>query len=206
MTQHAIDRIKERYNKELTFSDINKIVVGIKKERYVYLEKKILNERKTVLIKFENIPMKLVIDNKNNIITALPIDIDEANKYLNFIPELKDTVTLDRTSNKKLQLELEFKSTFSEEIIVSPSLSLNNVIEQNITLNVHYASNIYVILWHYCSATRIQYSIYAINTLFRRLRNKIINFVENNEFSKAKYLLELGETIQNENIFNKKRK
>lgn len=206
MTQHAIDRIKERYNKDLTFSDINKIVVGIKKERYVYLEKKILNERKTVLIKFENIPMKLVIDNKNNIITALPIDTDEVNRYLRFIPELKDTVTLDRTSNKKLQLELEFKSTFSEEIIVSPNLSLNNAVEQNITLNTQYVSDIYVILWHYCSATQIQYSIYSINTLFRRLRNNIINFVENNEFTKAKYLLELSETIQNENIFNRKHK
>lgn len=200
MANHAIERINERYNKEINLTDLSKIIGGIKKNRYVFLEKKIIKERKTVLIKFENVPMKLVIDNKNNIITALPIDIEEVNKYLYYIPELKNTVNLDSMNNIKVELEQDFKKFFPKETIFIQNLSLDLAVEKNILLNIQQTTMNYVILWYKCSDNIIKYSIYARKSLLRRIRNNLLIFIENNDFSHAKYLLELGEELKKELI------
>ena len=89
MSFHALDRLKFRYGKEFTWSDIRTIIKAIKRGDCVYVDA--ANEdRLIVLILYDNIPMKLVYcateDHKGAIVTALPLDIDEWNENLSQIP------------------------------------------------------------------------------------------------------------------------
>jgi hypothetical protein len=83
MSIHALERIFQRYNKSLTWTDIRNIVKAIKEEKCVFVDAA-NNDCIIVLINYEHIPLKLVysatIDHKGAIVTALPLDIDEWNK------------------------------------------------------------------------------------------------------------------------------
>lgn len=92
MSIHALDRIFQRYNKDLTWTDIRNIVKAIKTEKCVYLDAA-NNDCMIVLVNYEHIPLKLVYsatkDHKGAIVTALPLDIDEWNSNLSQIPLVK---------------------------------------------------------------------------------------------------------------------
>lgn len=92
MSIHALDRIFQRYNKNLTWTDIRSIVKAIKQEKCVFLDAA-NNNCIIVLINYEHIPLKLVYsatrDHKGAIVTALPLNIDEWNSNLSQIPLIK---------------------------------------------------------------------------------------------------------------------
>ena len=92
MSIHALERIFQRYNKNLTWTDIRLIVKAIKEEQCVFVDAA-NNDCIIVLINYEHIPLKLVysatIDHKGAIVTALPLDIDEWNNNISQIPLIK---------------------------------------------------------------------------------------------------------------------
>ena len=92
MSMHALERIFQRYNKDLTWTDIRNIVKAIKRGECVYLDAA-NNDCIVVLINYEHIPLKLIYsatqDHKGAIVTALPLDIDEWNANLTQIPLIK---------------------------------------------------------------------------------------------------------------------
>ena len=87
---HALDRLKERYSCNFTKEDLFTINTLIKKGLYLevvdnFLPKEVI----TVLLRYNNIPMKLVYSKKNKlVITALPLDIEEYNSYYALVPEI----------------------------------------------------------------------------------------------------------------------
>lgn len=92
MSIHALERIFQRYNKDLTWTDIRNIVKAIKEDKCVFIDAA-NNDCIIVLIDYEHIPLKLVYsatrDHKGAIVTALPLDIDEWNSNLSQIPLIK---------------------------------------------------------------------------------------------------------------------
>jgi len=92
MSIHALERIFQRYNKDLTWTDIRNIIRAIKNEKCVYLDAA-NNDCIVVLINYEHIPLKLIYsatkDHKGAIVTALPLDIEEWNSNLTQIPLIK---------------------------------------------------------------------------------------------------------------------
>lgn len=92
MSIHALERIFQRYNKDLTWADIRNIVKAIKEDKCVFIDAA-NNDCVIVLIDYEHIPLKLVYsatrDHKGAIVTALPLDIDEWNSNLSQIPLIK---------------------------------------------------------------------------------------------------------------------
>lgn len=92
MSLHALDRIFQRYNKDLTWTDIRNIIKAIKEDKCVFLDAA-NNDCIVVLINYEHIPLKLIYsateDHKGAIVTALPLDIDEWNNNISQIPLIK---------------------------------------------------------------------------------------------------------------------
>lgn len=91
MSNHAIDRIFQRYGKELTFWDIQNLIRAIKTGRCVVLDPTI-EDRIIVLVHYNHIPLKLVYSpgqhRKGCIVTALPLDVDEWNANISQIPDV----------------------------------------------------------------------------------------------------------------------
>lgn len=92
MSMHALERIFQRYNKDFTWTDVRGIVKAIKEEKCVFLDAA-KDNCITVLVNYDHIPLKLVYscgkDHKGIIVTALPLDVEEWNKYLSQIPFIK---------------------------------------------------------------------------------------------------------------------
>ena len=89
MSKHAIERIFQRYGKELSWTDIRNIVKAIKEGNCYYVDAA-NDDRIIVLVLYEHLLLKLVYsateDRKGAIVTALPLDIDEWNANLGQIP------------------------------------------------------------------------------------------------------------------------
>lgn len=91
MSEHALYRIMQRYGREFTFSDISQMIKAIKKGNCYVLDPTI-EDRIIVLLHYNKAPLKLVyspgVHRKGCIVTALPLDVDEWNKYASQIPEV----------------------------------------------------------------------------------------------------------------------
>lgn len=91
MTNHALERLFQRYGKELTFWDIRNMIDCIKHGKCYILDPTI-EDRIIVLLNYNHIPMKLVYSagesRKGVIVTALPLDVEEWNSLISQIPEV----------------------------------------------------------------------------------------------------------------------
>jgi hypothetical protein len=91
MSNHAIERIFQRYGKEFTFWDIQNMIRAIRQGKCYVLDPTI-EDRIIVLLHYNHLPMKLVyspgISRKGCIVTALPLDVDEWNANLSQIPDV----------------------------------------------------------------------------------------------------------------------
>lgn len=91
MTNHALDRLFQRYGKELNFRDIQNMIRAIKKGQCLVLDAT-AEDCILVLLHYNHIPMKLVYSAGHNrkgcIVTALPLDVDEWNANISQIPDV----------------------------------------------------------------------------------------------------------------------
>ena len=91
MSKHALDRIQQRYGRDFTWKDLDNIIKAIK-EGNCYILDAAEGDRISCLISYNHCPLKLIYcsgkNNKGHIITAMPLDIDEWNKYISQIPEI----------------------------------------------------------------------------------------------------------------------
>lgn len=91
MSKHALDRIRQRYGREFNWRDLKNIIEAIKLGN-CYILDAVGNDRLSCLISYKHCPLKLIYcsgkDNKGYIVTAMPLDVDEWNKYSSQIPEI----------------------------------------------------------------------------------------------------------------------
>lgn len=91
MTNHALERIFERYGRELTFWDINNLIKTIKQGKCLVLDDSV-KDSQIILLSYNHLPLKLVYSpgfhHKGYIVTALPFDVDEWNEHISEIPEV----------------------------------------------------------------------------------------------------------------------
>ena len=84
MGKHSIQRVKERYNLNLTYSDENNITSLIKKGNCIFLQQTGKAEnQKFAYVEYKNLPLKVLYTRKNKgitIITTYPLDVDEYNQ------------------------------------------------------------------------------------------------------------------------------
>ncbi len=83
MTVHALRRAKERYNLELEFEDLHKIMAIIKAGNAKFLYKATYDKFFFALT-YQNIPIKVLYQNnfmqrRQRIITFYPLDVEEYN-------------------------------------------------------------------------------------------------------------------------------
>lgn len=91
MSKHSKERIQERYNLELTYSDENNILKIVNKGQAILLSKESNNpNRKFGYVLYKNIPIKILYevdesDRAVSIITSYPFDADEYNEVIDSI-------------------------------------------------------------------------------------------------------------------------
>ena len=99
MGKHSIERVKERYNMELSYSDEKNIMTMIKNGRALYIEADTRDELKHfAYVLYNNIPLKVLYaeyedtGKLKSIVTTYPLDVDEYNKAVE--SNLKDKIEL----------------------------------------------------------------------------------------------------------------
>ena len=85
MGKHSLQRIKERYNLNLTYTDEYNIIGLLKQGRCIFLEEKgkEFNQR-FAYVEYRNLPLKVLYARMKNgaiqLITTYPLDVDEFNE------------------------------------------------------------------------------------------------------------------------------
>lgn len=87
MTMHAIERAKERYNKDYSLKDIQEIRKNIKNGKIIGEAFNTKNEKSTNKLAYtiyNHIPLKVLFDPKSYyIVSMFPFDFDEFDKLQN---------------------------------------------------------------------------------------------------------------------------
>lgn len=173
---HALDRLKERYSCNFTKEDLFTINTLIKKGLYLevvdnFLPKEVI----TVLLRYNNIPMKLVYSKKNKlVITALPLDIEEYNSYYALVPEINT-----KSNNSLLYQESvnEVRKKFETQRgnkIFHHIFNLKESIKKEIKFYVRNVSEKFVILWCKQDDDSISYQVYSRKALQKKLWHFVI--------------------------------
>ncbi len=173
---HALDRLKERYSCNFTKEDLFTINTLIKKGLYLevvdnFLPKEVI----TVLLRYNNIPMKLVYSKKNKlVITALPLDIEEYNSYYALVPEINT-----KSNNSLLYQESvnEVRKKFETQRgnkIFHHIFNLKESIKKEIKFYVRNVSEKFVILWYKQDDDSISYQVYSRKALQKKLWHFVI--------------------------------
>lgn len=91
MSKHAIERIQQRYGREFNWKDIRNLIKAIREDQ-CYILDAAHQDRIICLVLYNNCPLKLIysvgMDKKGCIVTAMPLDVDEWNKYSSEIPHV----------------------------------------------------------------------------------------------------------------------
>ena len=173
---HALDRLKERYSCNFTKEDLFTINTLIKKGLYLevvdnFLPKEVI----TVLLRYNNIPMKLVYSKKNKlVITALPLDIEEYNSYYALVPEINT-----KSNNALLYQEnvndvrKKFETQRGNKIF-HHIFNLKESIKKEIKFYVRNVSEKFVILWYKQDDDSISYQVYSRKALQKKLWHFVI--------------------------------
>ncbi len=173
---HALDRLKERYSCNFTKEDLFTINTLIKKGLYLevvdnFLPKEVI----TVLLRYNNIPMKLVYSKKNKlVITALPLDIEEYNSYYALVPEINT-----KSNNSLLYQEnvndvrKKFETQRGNKIF-HHIFNLKESIKKEIKFYVRNVSEKFVILWYKQDDDSISYQVYSRKALQKKLWHFVI--------------------------------
>jgi len=195
MTTHAIERLKERYGKDLSAADISKICSSLKKGRYLVLPDFKTTDKIKILIKYNDIPLKLVYSKSTNrIITALPLDVDEYNDYYGLVPELGTAAKyIDFNSEMKDLLD-EFYSKFEDKKFYH-YLDIIKEITKGTPLNIEEVSEHFVIVWIEKEDDCIVNEIFSKNSLKRRLRQNIIDLLAKDEIDSIRKILDFYEKL-----------
>ena len=173
---HALDRLKERYSCNFTKENLFTINTLIKKGLYLevvdnFLPKEVI----TVLLRYNNIPMKLVYSKKNKlVITALPLDIEEYNSYYALVPEINT-----KSNNSLLYQESvnEVRKKFETQRgnkIFHHIFNLKESIKKEIKFYVRNVSEKFVILWYKQDDDSISYQVYSRKALQKKLWHFVI--------------------------------
>ena len=86
MSKHSLERIKQRYNLELTCADENNIISLLKQGKGIPLDIETGEpKKKFAYVVYKNLPLKVLYEKSNkkgikNIITTYPLDVDEYNE------------------------------------------------------------------------------------------------------------------------------
>ena len=174
---HALDRINERYGNNYTISDIFTIITLIKKGLYLEIVKDFVDrDRITVLLRYNNIPMKLVYSKTDEkIITALPLDIDEYNEYCDLVPIINtDNANSINYENDANAVRNKFMARFRNKNF-STQFQLDELIKTEIKFYVKKYSNRFVVLWFKTDKDSICYQLYSYKALQKRLWHYVIN-------------------------------
>lgn len=182
MTRHAIERIQERYGKEFTQDDMNILCAILKKGTYLEIVQDFMPKDKiTILIRYNNIPLKLVyMPKENKVITALPLDVDEYNDYYDLVPSI-DTKAKGNDNNEDIQHYINiFKCKFKDKEFYQ-NFQLDNYISQNAKIYIKNINSQYIILWCELTKGSINFSLFSKKNLKRKLWHLIIKaFRKNN--------------------------
>lgn len=195
MTTHAIERLKERYGKDLSATDISKICSSLKKGRYLVLPDFKTTDKIKILIKYNDIPLKLVYAKSvNKIVTALPLDIDEYNDYFNLVPEL-GTAANNIDYNAEMQkLMDEFYAKFENKRFYHYVDIIKEILNER-NLNIEKVSEHFIIVWLEKEEDRIVNQIFSKNSLKRRLRQNIIDLLTKDEIDSIRKILDFYERL-----------
>lgn len=195
MTTHAIERLKERYGKDLSSTDISKICSSLKKGRYLVLPDFKTTDKIKILIKYNDIPLKLVYAKSvNKIVTALPLDIDEYNDYFNLVPEL-GTAANNIDYNAEMQkLMDEFYAKFENKRFYHYVDIIKEILNER-NLNIEKVSEHFIIVWLEKEEDRIVNQIFSKNSLKRRLRQNIIDLLTKDEIDSIRKILDFYERL-----------
>lgn len=195
MTTHAIERLKERYGKDLSATDISKICSSLKKGRYLILPDFKTTDKIKILIKYNDIPLKLVYSKSTNkIVTALPLDVDEYNDYFNLVPEL-GTAANNIDYNAEMQkLMDEFYSKFENKRFYHYVDIIKEILNEK-NLNIEKVSEHFIIVWLEKEDDRIANQIFSQNSLKRRLRQNIIDLLTKDDIDSIRKILNFYERL-----------
>lgn len=175
MTKHALNRINERYGNRFSMDDIHTLCTILKNGKYLEIVKDFVNRDKiTVLIRYNNIPLKLVYAPKNKVIvTALPLDIDEFNLYCDLVPNIHTDSPNNETSEQEaLRLRAKFINSHCNKDVVN-GYKLEDVIKDDIRFYIKNMSDKFIVIW-YKSLNVIHYQLYSKKVLQKRLWHLVI--------------------------------
>lgn len=182
MTIHALNRIQERYGREFTQDDMNILCSILKKGTYLEIVQDFTQQDKiTILIRYNNIPLKLVYMPKSNkVITALPLDVDEYNDYYDLVPSI-DVKSKNTDDNDNINHHINiFKCKFRDKEFFQ-NFQLESYITQGAKINPKNVNEQYIILWSEITKGKINFSLFSKKNLRRKLWHLVIkSFRKNN--------------------------
>lgn len=171
MTLHALQRLRERYNLNLCWSDIALIIGAIKSNYGIVVNEE--NHYITLWLLYGHCPIKLVYESKaKKIITALPFDIDEYNK----LPKLNNVLSLKEKYNfedeEKCLLDKKFRLRHKLENL-HHNLNIIASLGSHHSLRIYTKSKNYILIGRKIEeTTSIEYAIFNIQNLKLKLNSK----------------------------------
>lgn len=194
---HALDRLNERYGCNFTKKDLFTINTLIKKGLYLEIVKDFLpKDRITVLLRYNNIPMKLVYSKECKfVVTALPLDIEEYNIYYDLVPEINTNSDGAMIYEKDVNaVKKNFESQMGDKNF-HHILKFEDCIRNGIKFYVRNVSERFVILWYKKDDGLICYQVYSRKTLQKRLWHFVIDGFRKQDSSLLKNSVLLYEKI-----------
>lgn len=174
---HALDRINERYGNKFTKSDIFTITTLIKKGLCLEIVKDFVNRGKmTVLLRYNNTPMKLVYSKDDNkIITVLPLDVDEYNKYYDIVPDINTKISDNGNYEANVnKVQHNFENGFGNKEF-HKEFKLEEQIRNETKFYVRNYPKRLVVLWFKKEDGSICYQVYSRKALQKRLWHFVID-------------------------------
>lgn len=175
MTIHALKRINERYGNHFTMEDINILCSLMRKGQYLEIVNDFNPKDKiTVLIRYNNIPLKLIYAQKQKaIVTALPLDIDEFNEYFDLVPNINTNSESNEYSEKEvIRLRMKFADAHCNKETYN-GYNLEQVIKCDTNFYIKNMSEKFVVVW-FKKSDKIFYQLYSKKALQKRLWHLII--------------------------------
>lgn len=192
LTNHAIQRMLQRYGKDYDFKEINNILYALRHNQYLELSSE-SPTRKTVLLKYDNIPMKLVYDMEGNaIITALPLDIDEYNDNADKVPNV---------CKPKNIIPKEVEQTFTDTLRTQTdmrlvhNLSIKGMLDNNQSFELIPFQGKYVACYGTFQHGVLSYSIYYKDYAIMQLKYLIGYYLKKNKIDTCHQLLDMLDII-----------
>ena len=182
MTKHAMERINQRYGRELTQQEKDILHTILKKQLYLEVVKDFCPADKiTVLVRFNKIPLKLIYAPKQNkIITALPLDVDEFNTYSDLVPD----VDIKAVQNLEIKAQVENIKIKFEDKFKNKNIFREYVLEERLksktTFFVKNPAPRFVIVW-FKKTDNIYYIVYSKAALKKKLWHLIIKSFREND-------------------------